>query len=404
LTNNSEKLQHTAAMLLSNLFTNDKARSKARSLNWMGPVMQLLNSSNLEIVTQIVRVIVNITFDESCRFQLVKNGAERSLNAADQKFRNPNLSNLITSALRNLSVPVSDSIGGGSSGGSSTYKPPQSTPTSKPQSNNLDDILNDISSSSTVKSSTTVTPPRNSVTNTPPRNTVTNPPPSTNTRTSVMSNNTKPKSNDFDDILSDISSLNVKSSVTVNPPLPPRNSTPTNMKSSTNDLDDILNDISSLNVNIKSSVSVNPPPPPPPSNDFNFSTTSTYVPPSNDRPITQRVSVAYKNDFDDIDALISGMSDNDFDKPKDNFGMPSKVEKSNLSDIDDLLSEIETKATTPTTTVSVEKTKRVSNLDDIDDILADLNTKPSSKSNTTVRSSTAADLDAIDDLLADLTL
>jgi len=108
-----------------------------------------------------------------------------------------------------------------------------------------------------------------------------------------------------------------------------------------------------------------------------------------DRPVTQRVSMAYKNDFDDIDALISGINN---EKDSGEFGM----------------STYSSKPETNTSTTVTVTTNNKANLDDIDDILADLSSNksntPSNKQSVQVRSSTTADLNAIDDLLADLTL
>jgi len=143
---------------------------------------------------------------------------------------------------------------------------------------------------------------------------------------------------------------------------------------------------------------------------------STNPPPppeiKKDRPVTQRVSIAYKNDFDDIDALISGINT---DK-NDNFGgttmsyNTSNDRKSTIPPPPPQQHSTTSHSTTMhTTTPSNTSTSGSNNLDDIDDILADLSinkpttTTPSNKQSVQVRSSTTADLNAIDDLLADLT-
>jgi len=138
-----------------------------------------------------------------------------------------------------------------------------------------------------------------------------------------------------------------------------------------------------------------------------MSTPKSSIPPppeiKKDRPVTQRVSIAYKNDFDDIDALISGINND-----KNDFGVSTFGNTTMGTTTMGTTTNI-----TPHTTIqgSVTLSNTNNNLDDIDDILADLSinnktsfsTTPSNKQSVQVRSSTTADLNAIDDLLADLT-
>jgi len=356
LSNSNEKLQQTSAMLLSNLFTNERARFKARNLNWIDALVRLLGSSNLELVTQTVRVIINITFDEHCRHKLVQAGADRHLNSADQRFRNQRLTDLITSALRNISVPINDPSLGGGGGGSSvnvSYTQNFNPPPQNRSSGNLDNILGDISSmNQRPQSTTTAYKPVEVVVN----NRQSSFP---NSRTSTTPNSRQSTNSDLDDILSDMNTFDSPS--TSNP-----FSKPVEVKVETSSGGGGFDDIDDLLSGMGSSSNNTPPPPP--------------------RPVTQRVSMAYKDDFDDIDALISGINN-------DTSGM-------------DMTSSYKPNNSIP----PPPPRSSSSNLDDIDDILADLtpksNNKPMGKQSMSsgVRSSTTADLNAIDELLADLTI
>eukprot|EP01129_Flabellula_baltica_P007571 TRINITY_DN2967_c0_g1_i1.p1 TRINITY_DN2967_c0_g1~~TRINITY_DN2967_c0_g1_i1.p1 ORF type:complete len:679 (-),score=165.79 TRINITY_DN2967_c0_g1_i1:90-2039(-) len=390
MTDDNEALKCNSAMLLSNLFTNEQARIRVRNLNWCSPVLNNIRSGSLQLVTQLVRVIINITFDEYCRHQLVKAGAETILDQADVRLKNGQLSGLVTSALKNLSVPVSDStmqaVGDAPAPSTERYVEPSVTV-------NISNTVSNVS-----------TPPAG--TNKPAN--VNTPPPA--------------KHDDIDDILGEISSLGSTTKVEKKTTTPPQKQTPPPKSNASDALDDILDDIASLTNDKK-----NAPPPkketPPPttvttttktssnnSNDLTdiddiladlgnpvpkkvSVTASVESSGSRNRPVTQRVSQAFRDDFNDIDALLSGISDDDLLT----FNEPTTTTV-DFGDIDDLLNDLggskPTKQPAPA--------KSTTNFDDIDDILADLSSGPSAK-NESPKTTSKSDMDAIDDLLAELT-
>lgn len=63
LTSEVPKLQQQAAMLLSNLLTNKEIRESVRYLGWVDPVINIVKNGDTSSVQQILRVIINITFD-----------------------------------------------------------------------------------------------------------------------------------------------------------------------------------------------------------------------------------------------------------------------------------------------------------------------------------------------------
>jgi len=370
----NDKLATTACMLLSNLLTNESARIKIRTYDWINPIIQLLKSNVVDLVTQVVRVIINIAFDEPCRFDLVQVQTENLLKAAETRLKNKNLSELIVSALKNLSVPVSENISGskGNTGNTGNIGTTQT-----PQKNDIDDILEGM------QNQTYVPPKTQTQTKTETK---------IETRTEVKPK-TRTETKTETEIKTETKTPQVQQSKVVNVQV--KNNTP---KSTLDDLDDILKDITTqplTNTNTTKTTTT---------------TTTTTDFTKNNRPITQNISTKYKDDFDDIDQLLSGMN-NDINvtpkietpKVEPKKESPKVEKKKDLYDIDDILNDIDKPKNAPPRTTT--------NLDDIDDILKDLTSTPKTTPKSTlktneslVRTSTSTDLDSIDELLKDLNL
>lgn len=175
LSSNVDQLKEQAAMLLSNLLTNDEVRRHIRYLSWCDPMTAILQTGNQNSVCQVTRCIVNITFDEHCRYMCVKSGLVAKIKNAAQRVRSADVDELSKTACSNLEVGVSGDVQrevdealrtgkvtkvaaptsnlkeqkkndfegleellGGSTG---TYKQPtQNKPVAKPSSSALDDL------------------------------------------------------------------------------------------------------------------------------------------------------------------------------------------------------------------------------------------------------------------------
>jgi len=169
------QLKEQSAMLLSNLLTNDEVRKHIRYLSWCDPMTAILQSGNQSAVCQVTRCIVNITFDEHCRYMCVKAGLAAKLKNAASRVRGDDVNELTKTACSNMDVGVSANVSKevdeklrtgqitkitaptsnlkeqkkndfeglddllGSSG-STSYKPSQPKPTAKPTSSALDDL------------------------------------------------------------------------------------------------------------------------------------------------------------------------------------------------------------------------------------------------------------------------
>jgi hypothetical protein len=110
LSSNVLQLQTQAAMLLSNLLGNEHIRSHIRYLSWMEPLMGLIASAPSNTVTQAVRCIVNVTFDNHCRYMLTSSGAEHKLRSASSRCGDSQVSSLVDTAIKNFAVTVSADI------------------------------------------------------------------------------------------------------------------------------------------------------------------------------------------------------------------------------------------------------------------------------------------------------
>lgn len=129
LSSNIESLREQSAMLLSNLLTNDDVRKHIRYLSWCDPMANILATGILSIikfkqllllafskllisfflgnqnsVCQVARCIVNITFDEHCRYMCVKNGLAAKLKSAAQRVRSSDVDDLTKTACSNMEV------------------------------------------------------------------------------------------------------------------------------------------------------------------------------------------------------------------------------------------------------------------------------------------------------------
>jgi len=144
---------------------------------------------------------------------------------------------------------------------------------------------------------------------------------------------------------------------------------------------------------------------------FSFQETVNSGQNTRSRPVTQRVSQAFREDFDDIDSLLNGLGNDDFLNPPvkkaefadiddllNDIGNPTPPQrKSNLSDIDDILSDLSISSSTTT------KKKSFDIDDDIDALINDMaRPTPSAAKKQSKQTTTGADIDAIDDLLAEL--
>jgi len=110
LSSNVDQLKEQAAMLLSNLLTNDAVRKHIRYLSWCDPMTTILQTGNQNSVCQVTRCIVNITFDEHCRYMCVKAGIAAKLKNAAQRVRSSDVDELSKTACSNMEVGVSADI------------------------------------------------------------------------------------------------------------------------------------------------------------------------------------------------------------------------------------------------------------------------------------------------------
>jgi len=110
LTSSNEQLKEQAAMLLSNLLTNEKIRENIRYLSWCEPMTAILQSGSTNAVCQVTRCIVNITFDEHCRYMCVKAGIAAKLKNAASRVRDGSVTELSNTACSNLEVGVSGHV------------------------------------------------------------------------------------------------------------------------------------------------------------------------------------------------------------------------------------------------------------------------------------------------------
>jgi hypothetical protein len=104
------QLKTQAAMLLSNLLGNANIRAHIRYLGWMDPLFAIIQSAPAQSVQQAVRCIVNITFDNHCRYMLTRSGAEQKLKAANSRLGDSTISSLVETACKNFGVLVAADI------------------------------------------------------------------------------------------------------------------------------------------------------------------------------------------------------------------------------------------------------------------------------------------------------
>jgi hypothetical protein len=94
------RLAQQAAMLLSNLLTNKDIRESVRYFGWVDPVLKLVRTGDSATLQQVLRVIINICFDEPCRFLLQKADASAVINSVTGNSNDNNVYNLSSTAIK----------------------------------------------------------------------------------------------------------------------------------------------------------------------------------------------------------------------------------------------------------------------------------------------------------------
>jgi len=305
-----ESLREQAAMLLSNLLTNEDVRKHLRYLSWCEPMSAILASGNQNSVCQVTRCIVNITFDEHCRYMCVKQGIGQKLKTAAARVRSADVDELCKTANSNLEVGVSGDIqkdvdNALRSGGITKVNAPTSN--LKEQKKNdfdgLDDLLGASASNKTYSQ--------------PARNTTAS----------------KPSSSALDDLDSLLDGPSTKPKPTA--PSPRRVDPPSN-KNTLDDLDSLLDGPSSK------------PKAPTPTQRVESKPQAA--------PQPAKTQAAKPATFDDLDDLLSTLPPKQPTKP-----VPKKTD---MDDIDSLLADVKT---------APKKTAAKPHYDDdIDSLLADL--------------------------------
>jgi hypothetical protein len=407
LSSEDPRLAQQAAMLLSNLLTNKDIRESVRYFGWVDPVLKLVRTGDSATLQQVLRVIINICFDEPCRFLLQKADASAVINSVTGHSNDNNVYNLSSTAIKNLSVPVSGIIqnevnqklasGGieriaapkaqqhhhkaeidsnevdkllGSYGQKSQpshqqhhqqhhqhHQPPQHQQQHKappkPAHDDLDDLLKDDYSH---KPAAKAPPPKST-------------PQKTN----------QPNYDDLDLLMND-----------VKPTKPPaQKAPPSKGKNDLSDIDDLLSGIDTAPK--KSN-------PPPRSTHDDIDDLLAGIDTHKPKQAAHKPPPAHSNDLDDIDDLLSGMGPSHHSKkpPAHQHQHQHHHHQSN-DDIDDLLEGIGG--------MSVgggyghHGHGSYGGNDDIDDLLSDLSQPPRQSHGK----GGSSGLEAIDDLLADLT-
>eukprot|EP01125_Pyxidicula_operculata_P005724 TRINITY_DN1_c9_g1_i1.p1 TRINITY_DN1_c9_g1~~TRINITY_DN1_c9_g1_i1.p1 ORF type:complete len:671 (-),score=265.40 TRINITY_DN1_c9_g1_i1:90-2102(-) len=411
LSSESPKLQQQAAMLLSNLLTNKDIREAVRYLSWVNPCVNLLKGNDTQMLSQILRVIINISFDAHCRCMMQRASVDKTVDAVSKRVRDQTITQLCGTALKNLGVPcatdvqqevdqnsgkirsvnapkskagavendlagLDDLIGNisGKPASSNTYASSSSSSAASSSRqpaprDDLDDLLGEVSKPSQPQSRPVATSSAQS------RPVAT----STASRPAQTSYSASSGGDDLDDLLNEVSK-----------PKPAAKPAP---KKDLDDIDDLLADIDKGRPAASSSASYNKKP----SDDIDDLLNDIAPSKPAARPVSQQpAKPAPKNDLDDIDSLLADIDSTP--KRTSNYSAKASVSVAN-DDIDDLLSGIEGNRggnsfggnTFGTTTQAS---------DDIDDLLKDLDGPSSSSGRSNAGSS---GLDTIDDLLADLT-
>jgi len=405
------KLQQQAAMLLSNLLTNKEIRESVRYLGWVDPVLNIVKNGDVASVQQILRVIINITFDAHCRYLLASADAEKHVANAGKRLGDAQVSQLSTTALKNLTVPappdVQQDVDNAKSGGrikgvaapkaqkrdaksndleglddligdisgnkgagsrpATASKPP---PSRGGGSDGLDDLLGELNTPSAKPAPARASPaaaPASKPASQPARAPISKPPPKNNmgdlddllAEVSTPAPKPQPASasnlNDIDDLLADIDAPKKPTVTTKAAPAKataaPAKAAPKSggNKAAANDIDDLLADIGPSNPPPRAAPASKPPP--------------------------------KKQDLDDIDDLLDGINISN-----NNKGGGGGRQAAGGDDIDDLLSNIDAPS-------KQGAYNSGGGGDDIDDLLNGLGGGSAT---------TDPGMSAIDDLLADL--
>jgi len=343
LSSHVDQLKEQAAMLLSNLLTNEDVRKHIRYLSWCDPMTQILQTGNQSAVCQVTRCIVNITFDEHCRYMCVKAGLAAKLKNAASRVRGDDVNELCKTACSNMEVGVSANVSKEVEEKIRTGQIQKiSAPTSslKEQKKNdfegLDDLLGNASHTSYNKQAASKSASKPSHQHMDDLDSLLDGPSSkpANKTTTVTAQNTKSqpaKKSNFDDLDDLLGSTPSKPAQHQSKPTPKHD-----------DLDDLLGSVSA---------------------------------PNKSAPKTQtRTAVV----MDDLDDLLGDLSNKPAQKPAQ-----KQQPKNNMDDIDSLLADMQ-----PPSKSGHKKAQD----DDIDSLLADLGKNSKGKSSN----------NEIDDLLADL--
>jgi len=396
LSSDVPKLQQQAAMLLSNLLTNKDIRENVRYLGWVDAIIAILKTGEVAVVQQILRVVINITFDAHCRHLLSLAEAEKYVAQVAKRIPDPQVSQLTTTALKNLTVPAPSDVQSEveqarSSGKFRNVAAPQAN--RRDAKNNdlegLDDLIGNISGSRPVQSSASSgarapQPVRSAGRddlddllgdlNTPSKPAA-KPAPApaikpiqqpAAAKPAPARYPSKPVDNDLDDLLSEVSA--------------PRPQAPAQ---SLSDIDDLLADIDTPKKPVISSAKATPAPRPAPA-------------PAPAPPKPAGKQAPKNSSVDDIDDLLAdiGSSGPPARAPAASASRPPPPppagKKQDLDDIDDLLDGISISGN--------DDNKQSSNTGDIDDLLADIDAPPRGGRPQSTYNATAS-TDDIDDLL-----
>jgi len=415
LSSDDPRLAQQAAMLLSNLLTNKDIRESVRYFGWVDPVLKLVRSGDPNTLQQVLHVIINSCFAEPCRYLLQKADAAKVINSVTQSANDNNIYNLSSTAIKNLSVPVSavvqnevnqkvasggiervnvprakhqearndinendvDSVlknfgaGHSSKPAASHQQPahhqpahhqPQAYKPSKPANDDLDDLLKDDYKPVASKQ----------------------PPPAAKS---------PPPKNNYDDLDNLLNDIKPASKPAAPQSRPPPVQTKASQKNDLLDIDDLLSGIDTAPKKTAA------PPPKPPAqqhhhhhDDIDDLLAGFDVP----KPKPAAHKPPPTHDLDDIDDILSGMGGSSRPPQAQHKGAGGKTHQTKADDIDDLLDGIGS--------MSMGGGYRGSyGGDDIDDLLSDLSEPNHRQSGNTRGRGGSSGLEAIDDLLNDLT-
>jgi hypothetical protein len=294
----------------------------------------LVRSRDPATIQQVLRVIINIAFDEHCRYQLQKADAAAVIQAATSQASDNTVFSLSSTALKNLSVPVPAAVQADvnhkhSSGHVEHISAPKASQQGKSEIDlkGLENVLGAYGSSGGAKKPTPAPHSHQAHSHTP------------QAHAHVQTHKPPPPKpvDDLDDLLDFQPTKKPEpvKSYTPPPPKPVAQPTPAASRGTgyDYDLDDLLHDVKPAAKPVSAPKSTPPPP-----------------------------KAAPKNDLDDIDDLLAGIDTSKKPPPK-----PAAHD-----DIDDLLADIEPHHHHKPAPVKSTPAKAPpkTDLDNIDDLLA----------------------------------